>query len=401
LAPGRTLRLVYKEFGLRLLFVTNSFESYIYEGKWRSKMKYVFVTELDRYSRAVSTIVNYVKAAESLGHEVKIFGEKQDDPSDIEYTLDPEEADFVIFVVYQPSDFPDLPYLARILDRVPRERRVIIDCCGRYNETVRVEHDFNHLEKIDGHQGWEWVEGFQAVSDRILQPTFASRRADAKPFLFHGFDPTGVVNGVNSPVKAAAAWTSPIGESRPYGVVYVGNNWQRWSQVQPLLKSIASDRESIGPICFVGWDWNERPDWAIELGIRGADVDPALMEQLEVEIRPAIPFDEVSQFASRGRFCPIIHRPLFRELQFVTNRTFETFCADTVPLILIDPEMAVRVYGPSAEQLIPEDDVVTHMKRVLADPEPAWEAVHRIRLHLAKHHSYKNRFEELIDLLQA
>ena len=24
---------------------------------------------------------------------------------------------------------------------MPKERRVIIDCCGRYNETIRVDHD--------------------------------------------------------------------------------------------------------------------------------------------------------------------------------------------------------------------------------------------------------------------
>ena len=36
------------------------------------------------------------------------------------------------------------------------------------------EHDFNHLEKMDGHQGWEWIEGFKAVTDKIVQPTLTA-----------------------------------------------------------------------------------------------------------------------------------------------------------------------------------------------------------------------------------
>ena len=69
------------------------------------------------------------------------------------FTTDLNGVDLALFVVQVPSDFPDMPYLARLLDGIPRERRVVVDLWGRFNDTIRLEHDFNHLEKLDGHLG--------------------------------------------------------------------------------------------------------------------------------------------------------------------------------------------------------------------------------------------------------
>ena len=68
----------------------------------------------------------------------------------------------------------------------------MVDLWGRYNDTIRVDHDFNHLEKLDGHVGWEWEEAFRAISDTILQPTLNPRRDGVGSFLFHGFAPEAV-----------------------------------------------------------------------------------------------------------------------------------------------------------------------------------------------------------------
>src|SRR5262245_5484667 len=151
-------------------------------------MRLLVVSKLERFARAVSTITNYVRVGKALGHDVAVFGEQSSEGPAVPYSLDVRAFDFVIFVIYEAKDFPDLPYLARLLDAVPKDRRVVIDCGGRYNETVRVEHDFNHLEKVDGHQGWEWVEGIEAISDTVLQPTLTPLRPDVRPFLFHAFD---------------------------------------------------------------------------------------------------------------------------------------------------------------------------------------------------------------------
>ena len=61
------------------------------------------------------------------------------------------------------------------------EKRVVVDLWGRFNDTIRVDHDFNHLEKLDGHMGWEWEDAIRAVGGIIAQPTLkpvASGRAD-------------------------------------------------------------------------------------------------------------------------------------------------------------------------------------------------------------------------------
>jgi hypothetical protein len=389
---------------MKLLFVTNLDPSsrQIYGSKWRSEMKLLFVSKLDRSARAVVPITKYVEAGNALGHEVAVFGERRSEFPSIPFSLDVKAFDAAIFVIYLPSDFPDLPYLARLLDEMPKERRIIIDCAARYNDTIRIDHDFNHLEKLDGHQGWEWVEGFQAVSDRMLQPTLTPLRPDVRPFLFHGYDPRSVARPFTSPREAASAWLNAGtgADGKPYGLVYVGNNWQRWTQVGPFLQAIEPLNGQLGPICLVGWDWDKRPDWAVEHGLQGVDVDVDLLRRMSVETREPIAFNEVVDFTSKGRFCPIFHRPLFTHLGLVTNRTFETFCSDTMPLLMLPNEQVDAIYGPEARILAPGDDVRGRVEDMLSQPEPYWEAVLKTRAYLAEHHSYTRRLEQLTAIVE-
>jgi hypothetical protein len=373
----------------------------VYTKKWRSDLKVIFVSQLDRYARGVSTVAKYVQTGKALGHEVAVYGEQSTDIPGVEYSLDVGRFDYAIFVVYETSDFPDLPYLARLLDGLPKERRVIIDCCGRYNDTIRIDHDFNHLEKLDGHQGWEWVEGFQTISDTILQPTLTPRRDDVRSFLFHAYDPGSVARAYGSAAEAAASWSADRNGERPYGVVYVGNNWQRWSQLRPFLESLGSVAAGLGPTCLTGWDWGERPEWAIELGLEGVDVDSELLNRLGVETTPAVPFETVVEQLGRGRFPTVFHRPLFNELGLVTNRTFETFAADGIPILMLDPGLVEAIYGPAALELAPGDDVGSHVSEAMKSAERYWEAVLKTRDHLAQHHSFERRFAELAAILES
>jgi hypothetical protein len=363
-------------------------------------MKLLVISKLDRFARAASTITKYVQVGKALGHEVAVFGEQNSEFPSVPFSLDVKAFDYAVFVVYETKDFPDLPYLARLLDGVPRERRAVIDCCGRYNDTVRVEHDFNHLEKLDSHQGWEWVEGFQAVSDKVLQPTLTPQRPDVRPFLFHGYDPAAVVRPYPSAREAARAWSGEGEAPKPYGAVYVGHNWQRWSQIRRFLEAVEPLRGDLGPICLAGWRWDERPDWAVELGIQGVDTDPALLARLGVETKWPVPYNEVVGFMGQARFCPVFHRPLFNQLGLVTNRTFETFCADTLPLLLLPDRVVEGVYGPEAAPLAPGDDVAGRLRDMMRRPEAYWDAVLKVRARLAERHSFQRRFQELLGILE-
>lgn len=363
-------------------------------------MKVLMVSRLERSARAVNTITKYVQTASALGHEVAIFAERSSEFPSLPYSLDVGHFDFAVFVVYETADFPDLPYLARVLDGMPKERRVIIDCTGRFNDTIRIEHDYNHLEKLDGHQGWEWVEGFQAVSDKILQPTRTPRRADARSFLFFGYDPAATTKAYTSAGEAAAAWASTNGAGREYGLAYVGNNWQRWTQMKELLEAIEPLKDRVGPIAFRGWAWDERPSWAAEHGFGGLDLDPALLQRLGVGVGSPISFDEVVEFQGKARFCPVIHRPLFNELGFVTNRTFETFSSDTLPILLFPETIVESVLGKDALPLAAGNDVRGKVEDILRRPKFYWDAVLKTRAHLAAHHSYERRFKELQAILE-
>lgn len=362
-------------------------------------MKLLFVSTLDRFARAINTITKYAQVGKELGHEVAVFGEESSDFT-VPFSVDVKSFDRAVFVVYETKDFPDLPYLAQLLDGIPKERRVVIDCTGRYNETIRVEHDFNHLERMDNHQGWEWIEGFQAVANIILQPTLAPLRPDVRPFLFHGFDPGSVARPYASAAEAAQAWSGGADGGKPYGVTYVGNNWQRWTQVRRFLEAIEPIQDQVGPICLSGWAWDYRPDWAAELDIQGIDTDPALIQRMGVETQWGVSFDGVIPFAGQGRFCPIFHRPLFNELGLVTNRTFETFCADTIPLLMLPDSLVEAIYGPAAQPLAPGDDVAGRVQDILRRPEVYWDAVLKTRAHLAERHSFQRRFQELARILE-
>jgi len=361
----------------------------------------LLVAKLDRYARAINTITQYVRAGKDLGHNVSVFGEWRSEFSWLPHSLEIGAFDFAVFVIYETDDFPELPHLARLLDDIPRERRVIVDCCGRYNDTVQVEHDSNHFQKLDGHHGWEWIEGLRAVSDNILQPTLRPLRGDVRPFRFHGYDPTAVARSYSSAGEAASAWSGATNGVKPCGVAYLGSNWQRWTQMRRFLEAIEPIRDKLGTIRLAGWGWDQRPDWASELGVSGVDVDTTLLGRLRVETTPGVTFDNAISFMSQAHFSPIFHRPLFNYLCFVTNRTFETFCADTIPLLILPDQLIESIYGPEARLLAPHEDLAWKLDDIMRHPEMYWDVVLKTRRHLAQHHSYRKRFQELVTILES
>jgi hypothetical protein len=363
-------------------------------------MRILLVSYVDPWVRSVSTVHKWVAAGRALGHDVAVYGDRNPDLPGINFTSDVSGVDLALFVIQVVSDFPEMPRLARLLDGIPRQKRVLVDLWGHYNDTIRLEHDFNHLEKLDGHQGWEWEEAIAAVSDTILQPTLKPLRPNVGSFLFHGFDAGAVTKSYATAAEAAAAWRAATPGERPYGVMYVGNNWQRWGQVRRFLEQYAPVRSQVGKACLVGWDWAERPEWAVKQDIAGIDTDPALLAEIGAELRPAVRFDEVKGLMSKARFAPVFHRPLFRHLGFATIRTFETFEADALPILMLPRDYVEATYGRAALSLVPGDDVATFMKDALRRPEPYWQAVLDTRAHLTRHHSFAQRLEEVAALLK-
>jgi len=358
-------------------------------------LKLLLVTSVDAWTRSVATIHHYAATARANGHDLAVYGEPKPELPGLPFTTELSGVDMALFVMQVPGDLPDMPYLARLIDTVSRKKRAVVDLWGRYNDTIRLEHDFNHLEKLDGHLGWEWEEAFRAISGTLLQPTLSPLRADVGSFLFHGYDAGSVVRSWDNAAAAASAWRASGTDERPYGVMYVGSNWQRWSQVRAFLEGYAVRREKVGQACLTGWDWGERPNWAIDKGLAGIDTDPGFLEDIGVAIGQGVRFDEIVPLLSKARFAPVFHRPLFRHLGFVTNRSFETFHADSLPVLMLPRDFVEAVYGPAALALVPDGDIGAHLSDTLDRPERAWDALLQTRAHLARQHSYARRFQEL------
>lgn len=356
-------------------------------------MKLLLVTSANAWTRSTFTLQRYLEAGKRLGHSVAVYGTPNSDVPELPYTTDLDDVDLALFIIQIPTDFPDMPLLARLLDGIPREKRIVVDLWGRYNDTIRIDHDFNHLEKLDDHLGWEWEDAIEAVSDVIVQPTLKPLRQNVGTFLFHGFEPACVARNYASADQAAAAW-----RSKPYGAMYVGSNWHRWHQVRRFLEQYGTVRDTVGPMYLIGWDWWERPQWAIDQGIMGVDTDQAFLDSLKVEVRDGVRFNAINSLLDEARFVPVIHRPLFRLLGMVTGRTFEAFHADTLPVLLLPHDLVEAIYGPAALTLAPHD-VAAFLSDAMKRPEKYWDAVLQTREHLARHQSYATRYAELEALI--
>ncbi len=103
---------------------------------------------------------------------------------------------------------------------------------------------------------------------------------------------------------------------------------------------------------------------------------------------------------SNGRINIVTQRPLFRELKILTSKYFEIFSADTIPLVMIDPDHAEMVYGPAGRELTLCEPIGEKLVEVLRSPNKYRHLVEDVRKHLLKHHTYRNRVQELVAALK-
>src|SRR5207245_1510567 len=128
-----------------------------------------------------------------------------------------------------------------------------------------------------------WLAHFEALSDRVLQPTFASRELGVHSLPFYGYDARPPrVCGERQAVKR-------------WDVLHVGHNWWRWREVSNLLlPALEQVRPRIGGVGFLGSWWEAPPAGADELGLEVAfEVDPDRFQRLGIEVRPAVSYTEV------------------------------------------------------------------------------------------------------------
>lgn len=328
----------------------------------------------------------YARVAREMGHEMVVYG-----PPNPAFALDNSkhlaDVDALVFVFEWTTalQFGDRLDWARLLEAVPRRRRVVIDCDGAYNEPMEFGGDYNHRTAEASRQ---WIAVCDGISDKIFQPTLRPRRPNVRPFLFHIYDPT---------------WEAPLTfAGKEFSMVYVGHTKFRWRGMSKVLRAIERVRDRVGRVALVGEGWARPEDWMEhEENKPRFYVDRDYLKKVGAEAFPAVPYPLVAETINKGVFNPVVYRPLFEHLGLVTCRTFETPAAGTIPLFLLESDYVVEIFGEAATQLM-LDEERAHEKivDVLERPEHYAGIVMAIREDFRRKHSPQARLRELVGLIE-
>ena len=344
-------------------------------------MRLMFVYYAFAEQGSGSVIQGYTEAARAMGHEVCVFGRnKLNIP--LNYSLDVESADAVIFLFEWTTQlrYEDQLDLLRLVSKVPRRRRVILDGDGNYNDPIHVEDDYNHR---DVESSRRWTEICDSITDKICQPTFHPRRRNVRPFLFYAYNP---------------AWEVPFtGNGKTYDMLYVGHCKWRWRPMKRVLTAV--ENQHLRRIGVVGHGWSEKPWWAETLHMEDTYYsEPELLKRLAVEVFPPVAFNDVISWMSRAVFNPVLLRPTFNHLRLVTPRMFETPAANTLPLFVVDGEHAREIYGDHAGDFVLGE---ADLDALVHSPERYRDRLMDIRAHLADRHSHAARLKQLLEVVEA
>jgi hypothetical protein len=349
-------------------------------------MKVMFMMDRRANRGSIQAVASYVRAGDELGHTIALFGNLDSSYPDVRCSTDLGSFDFVVFIYEFGIQWMSGLRTLRVLSEVPRERRAILDADGMYNPVICVDnYDRNHA---DEGERIRWITQCDHMADKVMQPTYEPVLDSVVPLLFYGYDPT--LQMLESP-------------SKRFDILHVGHNWWRWREMSScLLPAIEKIGQQLDTIGFIGLWWGDIPEGAKEVSLDLAfGFDSEWFRRLGIQVRPAVPYTEVISAMSEGRLNIMTQRPLFRHLKLLTSKYFEVFCADTIPLVMLEPEHAESVYGPAGRELALHGDIAEKLLDALSHPERYREVVQEVRKHLMAHHSYHKRVEELVKALEA
>jgi hypothetical protein len=360
-------------------------------------MKILFVIEHRGNAGNTHAIANYSHVGAELGHEIAFYGPPQ--PTVINglylasampgprFSTDASAFDRVIYLFESKLHRVKPLQEVALLATVPRRHRYILDADCRFGSFLILDgYDRSHRDEAERA---EWLEFYDALGDRVIKPTLASSddpRVTTLPFF--GFDPALIVPPEAAPPKR-------------YDILHVGHNWWRWKEVsEELLPAFEQIRDQVGDIGFLGLWWDGVPEWADQLGLDPAiRVEAEALRRLNIRIEPPVHYTEVIRTMSTARVNIFTQRPFLAHVKHLTLRYFEEFCADTIPLLMLDPELAEAVYGPAGRELTLPGRVAEKLLDALRRPDHYREVVEDVRRHLSSHHLYHRRVEELVATL--
>jgi hypothetical protein len=334
-------------------------------------------------------VANYMRLAPKHGHTVAIFGTPIWYVPELQFSMDVRSFDRVLYV-YE-SDLYRIGRLneAVILAKFPRQHRLIMDTDGMYNPVVSIEgYDCNHVSEAERSR---WIAHLDALGGRVMQTTVAAPLDPrARAMTFYGYDPLLQVDPANAPAKQ-------------FDILHVGHNWWRWQEVsRHLLPAFEQIRDEVGRIGFLGLWWDAPPPEGPAAGPEAAfRSDPEALRRLRIETPKAVMYHDVIRTMSTGRINILTQRPVLRRLRHLTLKYFEIFCADTIPLLMLDADHAQAVYGPAGRELSLPGAVAEKLLDALRRPDHYRGVVADVRRHLIANYSYDQRVEELVAALRS
>jgi hypothetical protein len=346
-------------------------------------MNILFVMKHRGNAGSTHAVANFMRLAPKYGHSVAIFGTPIWYVPELKFSMDITEFDRVVYL-FETELFQIKPlHQAIMLARFPRQDRLIVDTDGMYNELVTVDgYDFNHSTEADREQ---WIAYMDALGDKVFQ-TLTTKPAHPKvsALSFFGYDPALRIDPASAPPKV-------------YDVLHVGHNWWRWKEVaKELLPAFDKIRDQVGEIGFLGLWWNEPPAEGPAAGPSQAFLsDPYAFKRLRIKTPGAVMYNDVIKTMSTARINILTQRPLLRHLKHLTLKYFEVFCADTIPLLMLDEDHAELIYGPAGRELTLPGRAAEKILDALRSPDKYRSIVEDVRSHLAAHHSYDQRAREL------
>lgn len=348
-------------------------------------MKFLFVMKHRGNAGNTHALADYMRVAQRYGHRVALFGQPVPWLPDIQFSMDLHAFDKVVFLF--ESEIYQLAHLhaAALMGNFPREDRMVLDMDGMYNPVIVLD-DYDRNHDSESSQA-EWIGYVEALSDRIKQPVHnpAKPLGYGAPLTFYGYDSALEMAPDDAPEKT-------------FDIIYVGHNWWRWRELErevfPALEPI---RESFGRIALIGLWWDAPPAEGSEAGDERAFAsEPGVLDRLRIEALPSVMYNEVIATMSSAKINIFTQRPVLHHLRHLTLKYFEIFYADTIPLLMLDPDHAENVYGPAGRELTLPGRVAEKLTDALRRPDHYRGLVSEVRLHLARHQSYDRRIEELV-----
>lgn len=344
-------------------------------------LRIVFVGHFLYNSGSSNALLGYARAARERGHEVRIspLGLVDDIvPTQVPFAEHASRPDLMV-IIFESYQYLADHALEAIERAVPRSRRLVVDQDGKASQPVVAGPDINHA---NAESPSYWRHLYDRLSDRTLQPALGTPADGCRRFLFFGMDSRRQLGQQRRIPKV-------------YDLAYIGNNWYRWWDLLWLLEALAPRRARLNRIALFGKWWNGKPLQGLEPFTFS---DPALLRRYRVEVHPSVSFGSVERAMSYARLNPVLVRPTLNLLKFATPRMFETFAADTVPVLPPYFTHAATLYGPSIYPLRLPDQPSDTILSILEDYERFRQLASDIASDLERRHSYERRLEELLDL---